>query len=394
MCTRVKTIALFALACAAPPALRAQFAIEGRPVQIHGFASQGFTYSDKNNYLTMQTSQGSFAFTDGGVNLSTPISDKFRVGAQMYIRNIGTLGDWHPVLDWAVADYRFKSWFGVRAGKVKTILGLYNDTQDMEFLHTWAILPQALYPLDLRATTISHVGGDLYGEIPVNKRLGSLSYTAYAGRTPYDKYGGFRDVALQQGRRIEADSTWTAGVDLRWNNPAPGLTVGASWMHQSTAANGTVLARGTPFSLTKETQMPVFYADYMLGNLHLTGEYSRNPKTLHFVGIPGFAILQQEILAWCASGAYRISKRLELGAYHARFISDAKGNWSALSNHIYDQTVTARVDINRHWNFKVEGHFIDGYGSIFSARGFYLGQNPKGFQPKTNMLVLRTGFNF
>ena len=35
----------------------------GRPVQVHSFASQGFTYSDQNNYLTMPTSDGSFAFT-------------------------------------------------------------------------------------------------------------------------------------------------------------------------------------------------------------------------------------------------------------------------------------------------------------------------------------------
>jgi len=83
-----------------------------------------------------------------------------------------------------------------------------------------------------------------------------------------------------------------------------------------------------------------------------------------------------------------------VGAYHSRFVSDTNKDWSALSNHIYDQTVTARVDINRYWNFKVEGHFIDGYGSINSARGFYLAQNPNGFQPKTSMLVLRTGFDF
>src|SRR5436189_1029365 len=93
-------MALASLLCATPVALHAQFAIEGRPVQIHGFASQGFTYSNDNNYLTMKTSEGSFVFT------------------------------------------------GARAGKVKTTLGLYTDTQDMEFLHTWAILPQSLYPLD------------------------------------------------------------------------------------------------------------------------------------------------------------------------------------------------------------------------------------------------------
>src|SRR5438093_12557180 len=85
-------------------------------------------------YLTMRTSEGSLAFTDGGVNISASITDKLRVGAQLYVRNIGTLGQWHPVLDWASADYKFKAWFGVRAGRVKTTLGLYTDTQDMELL--------------------------------------------------------------------------------------------------------------------------------------------------------------------------------------------------------------------------------------------------------------------
>jgi hypothetical protein len=174
----------------------------------------------------------------------------------------------------------------------------------------------------------------------------------------------------------------------------PGLTVGASWLHESTVANGTTLARGTPYGLTKEDQTPVFYADYLLGNLHLSGEYSRNPRTIHFTGIPGFTILQQETLAWYTSVSYRISKHLELGTYHSRFISDTNKDWSDRSNHIYDQTVTARVDINHYWNFKVEEHFIDGFGSANSARGFYLAQNPHGYQPKTNMLVLRTGFTF
>ena len=310
------------------------------------------------------------------------------------MRNIGTLGQWHPNLDWAFADYKFKDWFGVRAGKVKTTFGLYTDTQDMEFLHTWAILPQSLYPLDLRALTISHLGGDIYGDIPVKKRLGSLSYTAYAGRESEDKYGGFRDVSLQQGRSRKGGSGWIAGGDLRWNSPVPGFTVGGSWLHESAVANGTVVARGTPFTFTKEDHTPVFYADYLRGNLHLTGEYSRNPRTFRFTGVPHLLLLQQEPLAWSTSVAYRISKHLELGTYHSRFISDTNKDWNARSNHIYDQTITARVDINRHWIFKVEGHFIDGYGSINSAHGFYLAQNPHGYQPKTSMLVLRTGLNF
>ena len=70
-------IVLVALVCAATAVLHAQFTLVGRPVHIHGFASQGFTYSNDNNYLTMRTSEGSLAFTDGGVNMSAPITDNY-----------------------------------------------------------------------------------------------------------------------------------------------------------------------------------------------------------------------------------------------------------------------------------------------------------------------------
>ena len=69
MRTQIVTLTLFCL-CAAPPALRAQeFRLWNRNVQVHGFASQGFVYTDQNNWLTMKTSQGSAAFTDFGANI-------------------------------------------------------------------------------------------------------------------------------------------------------------------------------------------------------------------------------------------------------------------------------------------------------------------------------------
>ena len=156
------------------------FTLGGRPVQIHSFASQGFAYSNQNNYLTMKTSRGTFDMTDVGVNVSIQLTDKLRIGAQAYDRDFGSLGQWHPQLDWAVADYRFKDWFGIRGGVVKTVFGLENDTQDVDALHTFALLPQSVYPTDLRDSLLRHRGGDVYGDIPL-KRLGALAYTAYAG---------------------------------------------------------------------------------------------------------------------------------------------------------------------------------------------------------------------
>jgi hypothetical protein len=129
--------------CLAQVGVGQEFKVANRRVQVHGFFSQGFVYTDQNNWLTMNTSQGSGAMTDMGLNISSQLTDKFRVGAQVYDRNLGQLGQWHPSLDWAAADYRFANWLGIRAGKVKTTLGLYNDSQDLEFLHVFALLAAA-----------------------------------------------------------------------------------------------------------------------------------------------------------------------------------------------------------------------------------------------------------
>jgi hypothetical protein len=63
-------------------------------------------------------------------------------------------------------------------------------------------------------------------------------------------------------------------------------------------------------------------------------------------------------------------------------------------NHIYDKAISARLDLNRFWDLKIEGHFMDGYANTGYPAGFYPLQNPTGFKTNTNALVLRTGFHF
>lgn len=374
--------------------LRAQFSFKNRPVQIHGFAAQGFAKSDNNNYLTMDTSSGTFAFTDGGVNATMQVTNRFRIGAQVYVRDIGSLGEWRPTIDWAVADYKINDWLGIRGGKVKTVFGLYNDSQDLAFLHTWAILPQSLYPLDLRSSTIAHLGGDLYGDRPLPKGLGSVGYTVYSGRRFVDKYGGYRNVAEQAGAHMESITGLMAGADVRWNNPTLGLTLGASWLRMPFKGNGTIGALEVPATFRVNSRSAAFYVDYSNRGLHLTGERSRGSGATSITGLPGVPIIEQNSIGWYASAAYRISSKLEIGTYHSRFISDTSEDWNDPSNHIVDQTITARIDIDRHWSVKAEMHVIDGFGSVYSARGFYLKQNPGGFERKTNLFILRAGYTF
>lgn len=374
------------------------FHVAGRDVQFHSFGSQGFAYSNANNYLTMSTSQGSAAFTDGGLNASVMITDRLRVGAQFYIRNIGDLGNFHPELDWAVVDYRFSDWFGVRAGKVKTALGLYNDTQDLEFLHTWAILPQSAYPLDLRASTIAHTGGDVYGAIPMRK-LGGLAYTFYAGSRPDDSQGGYYLGLAANRLTTKYTNANFIGGDLRWNTPVKGLLLGYSYLNGAVGAKASTLVAPSlswTVDITGYDRMSVLYGQFKRDRVTLDGEYRREVIAgRQDVGPLPSGRFSMDSRSWWASAAYRVNRRLELGTYHSRFYP----NWAASykgspSNHMFDQVVTARVDLNTHWDVKVEGHFIDGYGSPSSFRGFYPQQNPGGLMPNTNMLVLRTGVNF
>jgi hypothetical protein len=370
--------------------------IAGRSVQVHGFASQGFAYSNQNNYLSMKTSEGSFAFTDAGLNVSTRILSNFRVGAQVYTRNIGQLGNGRVSIDWATADYQFNEFFGVRAGKVKTAFGLYNDSQDVAFLHTWAILPQSLYPLDLRGTNIAHTGADLYGSIPI-KKLGTMSYTVYAGQTPEDPTGGYAFGLSQSNIRIKSYGGRVTGGDLRWATGINGLTVGASYIDQHIVGDGTrpVTAahkQGIFHEESAKNYMYQYYTQYVRGGLRLDGEYRRFWRDQNVLNLGSRSTDNR---GWYIAGSYRLLKQLEVGSYWSQY-SNWLVNTSLPQNHLYDKVVTAKVDVTNYWNIKVEGHFIDGHNSavVTGLAGFYVSANPKGLMPTTNMLVIRTGLNF
>jgi hypothetical protein len=383
----MKSVLAIAVVLISGGMLRAQsteFKVEGRPVQIHGFASQGFVVSDGNNYLTMKTSAGSFSFTDFGFNISAQLTGKFRVGAQLYDRNIGNLGQWHPELDWATGDYKFNDWLGIRAGKVKTVLGLYNDTHDMEFLHTWAILPQSMYPLDLRSSTIAHVGADFYGDISL-KRLGSLSYTAYVGFQPTDHYGGWVYGLKEYGINLTTLNGRLEGGDLRWKPPVQGLLVGASYLNQDLHARAVI----GPYSYSISSnldQTSQFYVQYVHDRLRLDGEYRRNLLDL--------TLFLLDSRSFYGSASYRISKRLELGGYYSRFYLNWRAGASGPGSHIFEPVDTARVDLTNHWDVKIEGHFMHGFAASDAFRGFYPRDNPQGLKPATNLLVIRTGVQF
>lgn len=395
--TRRVGLAAFCL-CVSAPALFAQtaFKVGGAEVQVHGSLQQGFLKSDANNFLTMNTTSGSAAMTDAAINVASNVTPRLRVGAQLYVPNIGHLGNGRPQLDWAYGDYKFADAVGVRGGKMKTMLGLFNDTQDMEFLYTWALLPQSTYPLDFRVVTIAHVGGDVYGSVKLGK-AGSLAYVAYGGVIQDDPQGGYRYGIESLGLTVTSiHNTKTGGFDTRWTTPVEGLMAGYSYTTASVKVDAVVMPYNLLLSTTTSPwRRHVVYADYQRSGLRLSGEYRREMRNTTVVPRDVFPLNVQRTNAAFVAASYRLHEKVEVGSYYSYLLADTALPSSLPANHIYDKVVSGRIDLNRFWHVKIEGHFMDGVGPSYPlAHGFYLRDNPTGLQPKTNLLVIRTGVNF
>jgi hypothetical protein len=390
--------------CVAPLALHAQdFKLLNRDFQVHGFATQGYVITNGNNWLTMyDNGGGSGEYTDFGANVSVPITDKLRAGAQLYDRNLGSLGKWHPQLDWGYLTYRPKPWAGIRLGKVKTVMGLYNDTQDLDFLHVFALMPQSVYPTDLRQSTIAHLGGDLFGDIDLKHHLGALSYTAYAGERSDGLYGGysyFLDNLL--AAKITKYGGLQYGGDLRWQTPVKGVLIGASRQNEDITGDGKwpgFFGGTAPTQPYHEQSVQdwenQYYARYSHSNYEFDFEWRRYWRLQDVVN--NSLIVGSDIRGWYVSGTYQLTKRVAVGSYysHYQYLNPGTVNVTSLpGQHDYDKVVTGRIDINRFFNFKIEGHFMDGYGGTLYPDGFYSAQNAT-FTPNTNALVFKTGFNF
>ena len=137
-------------------------------VQIHGFLSQGMTHTSDNNFFGKSDDTVSFDYRELGINGSWRIIPELQISAQVVYRDAGLTDDSNVRLDYALADYSYYSsestLLGIRAGRVPTPFGFYNDTRDVASTRPGILLPQSIYFDRNRNIAYSADGGYLYGE--------------------------------------------------------------------------------------------------------------------------------------------------------------------------------------------------------------------------------------
>lgn len=147
-------------------------------LQIHGFASQGFIATSDNNFFGDSQNGGSFDYRELGLNASLRPLPNLQLSAQILSRTAGEGNNGDVRLDYGFADYSFISneanLLGLRLGRIKNPLGLYNDTRDVPFTRPTILLPQSIYFDRTRNLALSSDGAQLYGEHRMDS--GNLSF--------------------------------------------------------------------------------------------------------------------------------------------------------------------------------------------------------------------------
>src|SRR5438270_2986365 len=359
--TRVLLAALGAAVLAQRPAAAAELSLLGQlpSLDVHGFISQGFLLTSANDYLA-DSSRGSFEFSEVGLNVTLPATDRLTLGLQIFSRKLGPLGDYRATLDWYYLDYHWRDWLGIRAGRVKLPFGLYNDISDVDAARTAVLLPQSVYPAQNRDFLLAQTGVEAYGY----KRLGpagALDYRLYAGTI-------FLDVKPQPGSPfavVDLNVPYVAGGRVQWL-PIEGLPLGGSLQFLRLDTDLLVLSTSGPVALKIPATLWVGSAEYAVQDFLFAAEYSRwlvktessNPSLL-----PESSTTSERAYVLAT---YRVNAWLQAGTYYSRLVPDVdRRTFPAGVQH--DFALTLRFDVNRYWLIKAEGHYMRGTAGLSSS---------------------------
>lgn len=136
-------------------------------IQIHGFATQGLIFTTDNNFYG-NSDHGSADFTELGINANAQLAPKMRLAGQLLSRHAGDMDDGSLRVDYALLDIKLiassQGNLGLYLGRVKSPLGLYNETRDVGHTRSSVFTQQAIYFDKVRDLTMSADGIHFYGE--------------------------------------------------------------------------------------------------------------------------------------------------------------------------------------------------------------------------------------
>jgi hypothetical protein len=279
---------------------------------------------------------------------------------------------------------------GLRIGKVKLPIGLYNEERDLDILRPMAFLPQGVYDELMRDFLTAGVGAAAFGNLHLGG-AGDLDYTVFVGEIDVNDETTF--VRVQKGyvARAATDAFGVPVTDydfhsdtavaarLVYNTPLPGLRLGASYADVNGRFDlGTF---GTPFSeLLAGTGIPgtitggfrdswVFSGEFVSERVELRAEFKRfRTESSTF----GRSTENGDTEAWYVMGTLHVpgAEQLSVTAVYDHFTRyDDREHDPANGRHNdkNDFAVGLRWDVSGGFALKAEYHTVGGAASVYDT---------------------------
>ncbi len=339
-------------------------------LQIHGFASQAFISTSDNNFFGNTNDDGSFGFTEAGLNASLQPLSRLQLSVQVLSRRAGHGSSGIPRLDFGFADYRMFSHeanqFGIRVGRWKNPFGFYNDTRDVAFTRPSIILPQSIYFDRTRNIALSSDGVQLYGESS-HSRFGSAS-VQFGVASPIvgnkDTESSF--LGGHQEGNLTPDVSYIGRGLYETNDKRIRLAVSGIWLNMGydPSANDVLESGAIQFA-------PIFFsAQYNTERWSLTSEYAiRHSKFKNFNN-PVLDSLDFFGESFYFQGVYRFSPKWEGVLRYDVLFTDRKDKSGkkfaaasgrpAHSRFAKDITVGLRWNVTHAFMLRTEYHYVNG----------------------------------
>ncbi|WP_246286382.1 hypothetical protein [Vreelandella maris] len=243
-------------------------------LQMHGFLSQALVITDDNNFFGPSSQdEGSFEFTEIGLNVSLRPHQDVLLAAQMLSRRAGgESSDAYPELDYGLIDYQMVSdqqrTFGIQLGRIKNPFGFYNQTRDVAFTRPSILLPQSLYFDRTRSLALTGDGLTFYLE----ERLDNGVIRGQLGLGIPQADGGLNQTLQLHRIRGSFDPQQSGIAQVRYEHDAGRIVAALSHAHvrsqidthSPSVSDGDFYFRPWVFSLQYNQELWSLTAEYAL----------------------------------------------------------------------------------------------------------------------------------
>ncbi len=283
--------------------------LRGERLQVHGFASLTAVRTSANSFFG-DSPNISLDFIEIGVNASYQLNPRVLFAGQVMARRAGDMYDATPILDYGLVDVTLDETatrrLGVRLGRIKNPLGLYNETRDVPFTRPSIFLPQVIYFDKVRNLMLSTDGAMFYGEVSTGH--GELSLTLGGGQPVIDENlewtflgGNFPGKYAPRGVGW-VGSLWYSTLRERLRLGLSGISIVLDYRP------GAALDLGAGQTTINYL---ILSAQYNTEHWTLTSEYSRLPLEWQDFGVD-FPYRKTAGEGYYLQGAYRLRPGLEL----------------------------------------------------------------------------------